>query len=63
MSFEPSVRWLPAAIPAAAVLDGTSAPAPLLFFSAALAVVPLAALIVHGTERLVFRTGRPSAVC
>jgi len=57
MYFKPSVRWLLAAIPVAAVLDARSAPAPLVFFSAALAIVPLATLIVHGTEHLAFRTG------
>src|SRR5204863_1343779 len=32
-------------------------PAPVLFFSAALAIVPIAALIVRATEQLATRTG------
>ncbi len=57
MSFKPSVYWLLAAIPVAVVLDAIAGPAPLVFFSAALAIVPLATLIVHGTEHLATRTG------
>jgi Ca2+:H+ antiporter len=57
MSFRPSVHWLLVAIPIAAVLDAVSAPAPLVFFAAALAIVPLATLIVHGTEHLSVHTG------
>src|SRR5687768_4022897 len=32
-------------------------PAPVIFFSAALAIIPIAALIVHATEQLATRTG------
>ena len=34
-----------------------SVPAPTIFFSAALAIVPIAALIVHSTEQIAARTG------
>jgi hypothetical protein len=40
-----------------AVLDALGAAAALVFFSAALAIVPLATVIVHGTEHLATRTG------
>jgi Ca2+:H+ antiporter len=52
-----SIHWLLAAIPAAVVLDWADAGAPLVFFVAAMAIVPLAMLIVHSTEHLAARTG------
>ncbi len=52
-----SIHWLLIAMPAAAVLDAMSASAPAVFFCAALAIVPLAVLIVHSTEHLAARTG------
>jgi len=52
-----SIYWLLIAMPAAAALDITGAAAPLVFFVAALAIVPLATLIVHSTEHLAARTG------
>src|SRR4030095_1329974 len=45
------------AMPAAAGLDCVGAAAPLIFFVAAVAIVPLAALIVHSTEHLAAHTG------
>ena len=52
-----SIHWLLVAIPLAVVLKAMGAAAPLLFFCAALAIVPLAVLIVHATEQLAARTG------
>jgi Ca2+:H+ antiporter len=52
-----SINWLLIAMPAAAALAAAGANAPLVFFVAALAIVPLAALIVHSTEHLAARTG------
>ena len=52
-----SIHWLLVAIPLAVVLKAMGAAAPLLFFCAALAIVPLAVLIVHATEQLAVRTG------
>ena len=52
-----SIYWLLIAMPAAAALDTAGAAAPLVFFVAALAIVPLATLIVHSTEHLAARTG------
>ena len=57
MSLRPSVNWLLAAIPVAVVLDRTGAAAPLVFLFAALAIVPLAALIVRSTEQVAEHTG------
>ena len=45
-----SIYWLLIAMPVAAGLEILGAAAPLIFFVAALAIVPLAALIVHSTE-------------
>jgi len=55
--FKPSVNWLLAFIPVAVLLDKSHAAPPLIFFSAALAIVPIASLIVHATEQIATRTG------
>jgi Ca2+:H+ antiporter len=57
MSFRPSVEWLLLLLPVAVVLDRTAAAAPLVFFVAALVIVPLAALIVRSTQQVAERTG------
>lgn len=57
MSPKPSINWLLAFIPVTLVLEHTGAPAPWIFFSAALAIVPIAALIVRSTEHLSTYTG------
>ena len=44
-------------MPVAAALDAGARPPPLVFLCAALAIVPLAILIVHSTEHLAARTG------
>jgi Ca2+:H+ antiporter len=57
MSFKPSINWLLAFIPISVALEYLHVPAPALFFSAALAIVPIARLIVVSTEQLATRTG------
>jgi Ca2+:H+ antiporter len=57
LSFRPSINWLLAFIPISLVLERLHVPAPVLFFSAALAIVPIARLIVLATEQLATRTG------
>lgn len=53
-----SLNWLLVFIPITVALEHASAiPAPLVFFSAALAIVPVASLIVRATEQLASRTG------
>ena len=54
---KPSVNWLFAFLPIALILEHRHAPAPAVFFAAALAIVPLAHLIVEGTEHLAAHTG------
>jgi len=54
---KPSLDWLFAFIPISLVLERVHVPAPLLFFAAALAIVPIAKLIVTSTEQLATRTG------
>jgi Ca2+:H+ antiporter len=55
---KPSINWLLAFIPVTLVLEHTApSSATLIFFSAALAIVPIAALIVHSTEHLSMHTG------
>jgi Ca2+:H+ antiporter len=44
-------------MPVSAVLDRMEAAAPIVFFCAAVAILPLAILIVHGTEHLAAHTG------
>ena len=51
------LHWLLAGAPAAAALDAAEAPAPLVFLTAGLALIPLASLIVHSTEEIAARTG------
>ena len=57
MSLRPSMSWLLVLVPVAAILDRAGAAAPLVFFVAALAIVPLASLIVQSTEQVAERTG------
>jgi Ca2+:H+ antiporter len=52
------VNWLLIFVPLTIALEHAAGlPAPVLFFSAALAIIPMAALIVHATEQLATRTG------
>lgn len=51
------MNWLLLFIPITLVLEHFGVPATLLFFSAAIAIVPIAALIVHATEQVASRTG------
>jgi len=58
LSLKPSIDWLFVFIPVSLALEHVHGlPPPVLFFSAALAIVPIAALIVHSTEHLAERTG------
>jgi Ca2+:H+ antiporter len=57
MSLKPSIHWLFAFIPVTLALEHLHASPPLVFFSAALSIVPIAALIVHSTEHLATHTG------
>jgi Ca2+:H+ antiporter len=54
---KPSINWLLVFIPIALVLEHGHASPPLIFFAAALAIVPIAALIVKSTEQISTRTG------
>src|SRR5262245_21316417 len=52
------INWLFVFVPITVGLEHVHGiPAPVVFFSAALAIVPIAALIVHATEQLATRTG------
>jgi Ca2+:H+ antiporter len=52
------MNWLLIFIPATIALEHVEGiPAPVVFFSAALAIVPIAAMIVSATEQLAVRTG------
>lgn len=54
----PSLNWLLALIPVVVALDWMEAASPpVLFFCAALAVIPLARFIVHATEQIALRSG------
>jgi Ca2+:H+ antiporter len=57
LSAKPSLNWLFAFIPISVVLERAHVAPPLLFFSAALAIIPIARLIVVSTEQLATRTG------
>jgi Ca2+:H+ antiporter len=51
------MNWLLVFIPVALVLEWRHAPEPWIFFAAALAIVPVAALIVRSTEQVATYTG------
>ena len=51
------MNWLLTFIPVTVALEHAGAAAPLVFFSAALAIVPIASLIVRATEQLATYTG------
>ena len=52
------INWLLIFVPITIILERfEGAPAPLVFFSAGIAIVPIAALIVRATEQLATRTG------
>ena len=57
VSFRPSLNWFLVFIPISLALESAHAPAPVLFFSAALAILPIARLIVLSTEQLATYTG------
>jgi len=52
-----SINWLLAFIPITLALEHVEVPAPWIFFSAAIAIVPIASLIVRSTEQLATYTG------
>ncbi len=54
---KPSIYWLFAFIPVTIILEFGHASAPLIFFSAALSIVPIARLIGDSTEQLATYTG------
>jgi Ca2+:H+ antiporter len=52
------INWLLIFVPISVALEHVSGiPTPVIFFSAALAIIPMAALIVRATEQLATRTG------
>lgn len=53
----PSINWLFAFIAITLVLEHLGAASPVVFFSAALSIVPIARLIVLSTEQVAHRTG------
>ena len=57
MRIKPSLDWLFIFMPVALALEHAGVPAPYVFFSAALAIVPIASLIVRATEQIATRTG------
>jgi Ca2+:H+ antiporter len=51
------MRWFLAFIPITLLLEHAGVPAPIVFFSAAASIVPIASLIVESTEQIATRTG------
>jgi len=54
---KPSIDWLLAFIPITLALERGEVSPPIIFFSAALAIVPIASLIARSTEQIAMRTG------
>ena len=57
MRLRPSPNWLLLFVPVSVLLEHSEASPALVFFAAALAIVPAARLIVQGTEHIATRTG------
>jgi len=57
VNLKPSINWLFAFVPLSVGLERLHAPHPVVFFAAALAIVPIAGLIGRSTEQLASRTG------
>jgi Ca2+:H+ antiporter len=57
MRLRPSPNWLLLFVPVSILLEHSQASPALVFFAAALAIVPAARLIVQGTEQIAVRTG------
>lgn len=57
LSLKPSLNWLFIFIPISIGLEYTHVPPPVLFFAAAISIIPIARLIVISTEQLSLRTG------
>ena len=57
MSLKPSIYWLLVFIPITLALEAAGITPPAVFFSAALAIVPVASLIAQSTEQIATRTG------
>ena len=57
MSLKPSVNWLLVFIPITLGLEMTHASPPVIFFAAALSIIPVASLIARSTEQIAMRTG------
>jgi Ca2+:H+ antiporter len=58
LSMKPSMKWFFVFVPVTVVIEhmeGT--PVPLIFFSAALAILPIASMIVEATEQIASRVG------
>jgi Ca2+:H+ antiporter len=55
--FRPSLNWLFVFIPITLLVEHLGASPPVIFASAALAIVPIAATIVRATEQIATRTG------
>jgi Ca2+:H+ antiporter len=54
----PSIYWLLVFVPVTVILEHAGkVPPPVIFFSAALAIMPIAVLIVRSTEQIAMRTG------
>jgi Ca2+:H+ antiporter len=58
LSMKPSMNWFFVFMPVAVVLEHVEGiPVPLIFFSAALAILPIASMIVKATEQIALRVG------
>ena len=58
LSMKPSMNWFFVFVPVAFLLEHVEGiPVPLIFFSAALAILPIASIIVKATEQIALRVG------